>query len=429
MDGEIIVAIAGVGNKREPYDEIDSLQLSLFAGKLWDTIKQKRREDELKQLFSAVERSPASIVITDKDGRIQFVNPFFTQITGYTAREAIGRNPRILKSGYHTKQYYEQMWKVLKSGETWRGEFCNKTKDGRIYWEDASIAPVLDEKGTIKYYIAVKEDITNRKKYEEELKTALSEFETIFNNSAVAIVYLRGDRVIYRINDRVSKIFGYNQKEVVGKSAEILHVSPDSFKEFGDTHVQRLTDGGVIQTEYRMKRKDGEVIWCHFFGKAINAPRLEDGVIWVLDDITERKELERLREDVDRIIRHDLKTPLNGIIGLPQLMMTEDNLTEEQIEYLKLIKESGYRMLNQINLSLDLFKMETGRYHFNPLPVDLNRLVSRLLKEFMPKAGNKGGGNQSLSERHPPVPVRSPGRSGRRNAFLHHAFQPFKQRH
>lgn len=395
MDGETIVALAGVGNKMEPYDEIDALQLSLFTSKLWDTIKQKRREEEIKQLLSAVERSPASIVITDKNAQITYVNPFFTQITGYTDQEAIGQNPRILKSGYHDQAFYRQMWETLESGQTWRGEYCNRTKDGRIYWEDASIAPVFDEKGMIKYYIAVKEDITTRKKYEEELKTALSEFETIFNNSSVAIAYFKQDRIIYRVNERFTQLFRCTQEEMVGKSAEVIHISHENYLDFGKKYVKNLIHGGVIQTEYQMRRMDGVVIWCYLYGKAINPPRLKDGVIWVLDDITERKELEMLREDVDRIMRHDLKTPLNGIIGLPQVMMTDENLTEEQIEFLQLIEESGYRMLHQINLSLDLFKMEIGQYHFLPKPVDFNKIISRLLKELTPGAGAKGIGTRA----------------------------------
>jgi PAS domain S-box-containing protein len=227
-----------------------------FRTSVRDITARKEAEEALRKLTRAVEQSQASIVITGKDGAIEYVNPHFCHITGYAAEEALGQNPRVLKSGQHSDSFYREMWETLAEGYTWSGEVCNKRKDGSLFWEHATISPLTDEQGRVTHHIAVKEDIT------------------------------------------------------------------------------------------------------------------------------ERKDLEQLREDVDRIMRHDLKTPLNGIIGLPQLMLEDSNLTEEQLEYLNLVMEAGYRMLKQINLSLDLYKMETGTYQFGPAPVDLGLMVSRLLKDL-----------------------------------------------
>jgi diguanylate cyclase (GGDEF)-like protein/PAS domain S-box-containing protein len=132
-------------------------------------LQVRERTGELRKLSTAVEQSANSVVITDIDGIIEYVNPKFTAVSGYSREEAIGQNPRILKSDKHTKSYYLEMWKTISAGKEWQGELCNKTKDGRLYWELSSIAPIKDENGTITSYVAIKEDITGRKQHEEQL--------------------------------------------------------------------------------------------------------------------------------------------------------------------------------------------------------------------------------------------------------------------
>ncbi|MGB4267699.1 MAG: SpoIIE family protein phosphatase [Spirochaetota bacterium] len=120
-------------------------------------------------LLRAIEQSPASIVITDTNGIIQYVNPKFEAITGYSFAEAIGKNPRILKSGYQPLKFYENMWNTILRGEVWDGIFHNKRKDGSFFWEHCVIAPVVDEKGNVTHFVAIKEDITEKKEQEEEI--------------------------------------------------------------------------------------------------------------------------------------------------------------------------------------------------------------------------------------------------------------------
>ncbi len=128
-----------------------------------------QRTAQLAKLFKAVEQSANSVVITDIYGAIEYVNPKFSQVTGYSQEEVLGKNPRILKSGRHPEQYYSELWKTISAGREWRGEFSNITKEGQIFWELCSIAPIRDEAGNITSYVAIKEDITDRKAYEERL--------------------------------------------------------------------------------------------------------------------------------------------------------------------------------------------------------------------------------------------------------------------
>lgn len=131
-----------------------------------DITERKKDLDNLIQLSQAVEQSTSSIVISDLDGNLEFVNHFFTQITGYTFDEAIGASTRILQSGLTPKLTYTEMWNTIKSGETWKGEFLNKKKDGSLFWEDVTISPVRDDSGEIKHFLAIKNDITKQKEVE-----------------------------------------------------------------------------------------------------------------------------------------------------------------------------------------------------------------------------------------------------------------------
>ena len=138
-------------------------------------LRVKERTVEVSKLSRAIEQSSSAVIITDVNGNIEYVNPGFTQITGYTPEEAIGKNPSILKSDAQKPEFYEEMWRTLLSGNEWQGEFFNKRKNEELYWELASISPIKNEEGVTTNYIAVKEDITERKQAESRLKVAMEE--------------------------------------------------------------------------------------------------------------------------------------------------------------------------------------------------------------------------------------------------------------
>lgn len=143
----------------------------------WDITDRKAAEDRLRLLSRAVEQSPTSIVMTDPTGAIIYVNPQFEAVTGYSAAEVVGRNPRLLKSGHTPAAHYADLWQAITHGQTWTGEFVNQKKSGDLYWESASISPITDARGHVTHYVAVKEDITERKRMEvaEREQRALAE--------------------------------------------------------------------------------------------------------------------------------------------------------------------------------------------------------------------------------------------------------------
>lgn len=138
-------------------------------------IRLEKGDRQLKKLSRAVEQNPVSVVITDLKGTIEYVNPKFCDVTGYTVEEIIGQNPRILQSGQHTREFYKGLWKKISTGDVWEGEFVNKKKNGELYIEQAIIAPIHNDENKMSHFVASKNDITERKKIDEELKNQMND--------------------------------------------------------------------------------------------------------------------------------------------------------------------------------------------------------------------------------------------------------------
>ncbi len=180
--------------------EINARQKEMISKKFDDRKKvegeMQEANDRLRVLSVAIEQSPVTTVITDFEGLIEYVNPKFTDITGYSAEEAIGNNPRILKNPEKASSEYKELWDTILSGRNWHGVFHNKKKNGDFYWESAVISPVKNQDGRIAHFLAIKEDITDRKIAEERIQNLLSEKELILRE------------VHHRIKNNMNTIYG-----------------------------------------------------------------------------------------------------------------------------------------------------------------------------------------------------------------------------
>ncbi len=157
-----------------------------------DITERKQAQEEVRKLSTAIEQSPVSIVITDPKGDIEYVNPKFCDLTGYSVEEAIGQNPRILKGGKTSEEEYEELWNTIISGRTWTGEFYNIKKNGEYYWERATISPIKNELGEITHLLGVKEDITDHKAAEEALRITKQEVEDTNSQLEISIERANG---------------------------------------------------------------------------------------------------------------------------------------------------------------------------------------------------------------------------------------------
>ena len=182
----------------------------------------------LRKLSAAVEHSPSSIVITDIKGTIEYVNPAFTRLTGYLAEEVIGQNPRILKGGDQSDEFYREMWDTIKRGEEWRGEFRNRRKDGTLFWEAASISPIMNGDRRITHFVAVKEDVTEKRELMGRLEQ-MAQFDmlTSLPNRRMFMDRLTQSVELARRN---SNRFG------------LLFVDLDGFKRINDTYGHEAGD-------------------------------------------------------------------------------------------------------------------------------------------------------------------------------------------
>ncbi len=204
-----------------------------------DITKRKCDEILLRKLSLAMEQSPASVVITNLDGDIEYVNPKFTEMTGYSYDEVLGQNPRILQSGDKTQEDYQQLWSHLLAGEQWQGEFLNKHKSGRLFWERALISPLRDEQGQITHYVGIKEDITTQKTYEKELEyQATHDILTGLANRAL-------------LKDRLAQAIHYAQRSK--RIVAIVQLNLDRFKVINDTLGHATGDVLLCQIADRLQ--------------------------------------------------------------------------------------------------------------------------------------------------------------------------------
>ncbi len=210
------------------------------VGTVHDITERRKTIKELEKLTRAVEQSPASVIITDTIGNIEYVNPKFTEMTGFSFKEAVGQNPRMLKSGEHPPEYYAQLWETILSGQEWRGEFLNKKKNNTLYWEQASISPIKNERGEIAHFVAVKEDVTGRKNMEKQLK------EAAITDELTGLYNRRG---FFTLSEKQSSL-----ADRTGKQMSLLYIDLDNMKSINDKHGHEEGDRALVDVANILKK-------------------------------------------------------------------------------------------------------------------------------------------------------------------------------
>ncbi len=279
-----------------------------------DITDRKRAEDIIRKISTAVDQSPVSVVITDTQGAIEYVNPMFTKITGYSLAEALGQNPRILKSGDKPPEAYKALWDTLCSGETWQGEFQNKKKNGELYWEQASISPIRNDRGVITSFVAVKEDISERKKGETALLEAHQFTELIINRVQEGLIVYGLDLRYQVWNPFMAELTGLPASDVLGKHP--LEVFPFLRETEVMDRLGKALAGepqGPLDVPYRVP-STGKSGWITHISSPFRNPEGEIiGVVATVSDINERKHAESLMQESEQRFRTVFEKAIDGI--------------------------------------------------------------------------------------------------------------------
>ncbi|WP_372598391.1 EAL domain-containing protein [Amphritea sp.] len=290
------------------------------GGEVWvrvDITENRLREQELRKLSRALEQNPAAVVITDINGIIEYINPKAEQVSGYTLDEVTGKRPSIFSSGDISPINYQDMWQQMLDGKAWQGTFLNRRKNGTLYWESATISAVRDPDGEITHFVAVKEDITERRSTEEQLRMNAAVFET----TNEGIIITTPDARIISVNPAFTEITGYTAEEVIGKTPQLFQ-SGKQKDSFYQEMWQTLEQEGSWSGEVWNKRRNGSIYpqWL-----SIAAVRNSDGTleqyVAVFSDMTQRKDAE------EKIIQ---QANFDALTALPNRTMLKRELAQIQ---------------------------------------------------------------------------------------------------
>jgi PAS domain S-box-containing protein len=381
---------------REQAEEAAKESLAASEAALKDLAEQKFALDQ-----------HAIVAVTDLQGTITYVNDRFSAINHYSREEAIGRNYRIVNSGYHPKEFFQRMYDTIGQGRVWHGEIRNRAKDGSIFWVDATIVPLLDSEGKPRQYITIRTDITERKRL-EEIREWLA---AVVESSDDAIISKTLNGMVTAWNSGAERLFGYSSAEALGKPMDRL-LPLDRANEESDILARIARGDRLTRFETVRVRKDGKRV---DISETISP--VEDcngaivGVATIARDITQRKayeleilklndeleervtlrtaQLEAVNKELETFsysVSHDLRAPLRHISGFSELLVEEfgATLAPAAQKYVERIQAGTQQMGVLVDELLNLARL--GRHALRLQPTTLNPIVAEMLAILQPQS-------------------------------------------
>ncbi len=398
-----------------------------------DMTERHAAEQQLRKLSLAVEQNPNSVLITDLDGRIEYANQAYLETSGYGRADILGANPRLLRSGKTTPDVHQGLWATLLRGEVWKGEFINRDKRGQEIIQRALISPIRQADGRITHYLAIQEDVTDRKRIEAELERYRDHLEELIEertrelNQAVA-ARTETELFTLAIADNVPGYAAYWDRDLVarfatravlewfGKTADQIIGHP-LVELIGEKALRNLMPdirsalaGVPLQRELTVQRPDGVQVpsWVSFI------PDLHDGEVrgffFLLTDITEIKRTEQRLQQLnteltvarDRAeaanlaksaflanMSHEIRTPMNAIVGMAHLLR-RDSQDALQTDRLDKVAQAAEHLLGLLSDVLDLSKIESGKLTLEQAEFSIDDMLARTCSMIAERARGKG---------------------------------------
>jgi PAS domain S-box-containing protein len=395
-----------------------------------DITDRKRIEEELTQLSQVVEQSPDSIIVTNTDGIIEYVNPATYKLTGYSREELIGQNPRILRAGSASKEEIDLYLETIKGGNEWKGEYPCRRKNGKLYWVRNSITSLRNDQGTITQFLSINEDITD-KKHDETIQRVL------FNISKQAIEILDIEQLLEIIKQELHQLVDTNNFFVAFYSEDTGMLTPAYRADENDTMhswpAEKSLTGYVIKhgkslllnrEGFQKLVETGEVelvgtaaeVWLGVPLKAngkpfgaivvqdyINPDAYSESELQMLEfiasqislSIQRQKSIIELREALGKVeasdvlktafinnISHEIRTPLNGILGFSEMMLNHDSTPEDDELCYSVIKKSSKRLLNTVSSYMDISMIVSETMEVSRRPSKIDKLIEEVYSEF-----------------------------------------------
>ena len=375
-------------------DFVDVTLLGLMSTPLvnWFVNCARRSDSQRETLTMAVEQAAESIIITDAKGTIIYVNPAFEQITGYSREKVLGQNPRILKSGRHSGEFYEDLWKTLSAGKVWSGDIINKRQDGTLWQEETTISPVRDEKGRVLHFVAVKRDVTKERAGVEErarlnlqIAKQREQLESIMAHIPGVVWEAWGQPDELNtgyVSPYVETLLGYGVSEWLSTPNFWLSiVDPEDQKEVAAKASEHFRSGKGGRLEFRWIAKDGRRVWVEAQASVITDDQGKPiGMRGVTIDITARKTLEAEFHQAQKMeaigtlaggVAHDFNNLLTVINGYCDLALSGMKPGDSAFHKIEEVRKAGTRAASLTRQLLAFSR----RQAVQPVPLDLNFVI------------------------------------------------------
>jgi PAS domain S-box-containing protein len=368
--------------------------LALLVAHRFVVAPLRHEVDELLILRRALDEH-ASVIVTDGAANILYVNRRFGELSGYPVEELIGANVRMLNSGIHPPEFFRELWATIARGEVWKGEVCNRARDGRVYWVDTTILPLGQREGRAARYVSIRTDITLRKQAEEQLHRSESFLNGILDGIADP-VFVKDERHRWvRVNRAFATLMGASPSELIGRTDHDYLPAEQADIAWGSDDAL-LASGADIILERTITSPDGTSRDYAIRKSIFRDPAGQRLIVGTNRDITALRAALAAAEGANRAkseflanVSHEIRTPMNGILGMAQLALATD-LDRHQREYLSTVQASAEALMKIIDDILDFSKIEAGMMSLEQVPFRLAEPLRDAARALAIRAREKG---------------------------------------